>query len=410
MRIKKIISIMLSAIICISLCSCKKRNEGRSKEKGLNLYVDIKDKNSLSIIKFLIEEYTKRNPKSKLNINDVLGGENSIVEDISKGKEADVVITSRNTMIELSQKGLLGDMSQYYERNKIGEKNYNIMSSYGRVMDKYYGIGVVPYTMEIFYNTDALSKLGEKVPENISNLLALAKKLKDKNIRIPVVVPEDLDINLALSSIAASNKVKLSDLDNAYENKKAYKEIKEMQSVFNDINIVKNKAKIDKNSFEIGNESTFTSMKNGSVPIVISTSYYYNNLKEGNIDLVKNLQGANNTKFNMPVIVNTLLCVPTNGKNTEEAGKFIKFILEESTQEKLVKKGHISGSKKANAELQGIGEDIVKHLSNANDNSILYIYSLPKKFQRPISAKIDSILAGKYSKKEWEEILDEVYK
>lgn len=401
---------MLSAIICISLCSCKKRNEGRSKEKGLNLYVDIKDKNSLSIIKFLIEEYTKRNPKSKLNINDVLGGENSIVEDISKGKEADVVITSRNTMIELSQKGLLGDMSQYYERNKIGEKNYNIMSSYGRVMDKYYGIGVVPYTMEIFYNTDALSKLGEKVPENISNLLALAKKLKDKNIRIPVVVPEDLDINLALSSIAASNKVKLSDLDNAYENKKAYKEIKEMQSVFNDINIVKNKAKIDKNSFEIGNESTFTSMKNGSVPIVISTSYYYNNLKEGNIDLVKNLQGANNTKFNMPVIVNTLLCVPTNGKNTEEAGKFIKFILEESTQEKLVKKGHISGSKKANAELQGIGEDIVKHLSNANDNSILYIYSLPKKFQRPISAKIDSILAGKYSKKEWEEILDEVYK
>ena len=46
----------------------------------------------------------------------------------------------------------------------------------------------------------------------------------------------------------------------------------------------------------------------------------------------------------------------------------------------------------------------------ANDNSILYVYSLPKKFQGIISKKIDAILNGKYSGNEWAETVDEASK
>lgn len=411
MKIRKSILFILTVLLCINFLSCKKKPaEEGNKEKTLNLYIDIKDKSALEIIKLLTEAYTKQNPQSKLKINDVLGGENNIVEDVSKGEKADILLCSRNTMVELSKKGLLSDMSQYYEKNKVSEKFYNIISAYGRVEDKYYGIGIIPHTIEVFYNTDSVSKLGAKSPENVIDLLSLLKKISGKGIRIPVIVPEDLDINIALSSVIGSNRLKFTALDKAYDNKNSYKDLKVMQYVFDDINIAAKEGGISKNSFELGNESTLTSLTNGSIPVVIGNSYYYKNLKEGNIDTVDELTLDNKMKANIPVIVNTLLCVPTNGKNTEEVGKFIKYVLSDETQESLVKKGYISGNKKANAELQGIGEKIVKHLSNANENSILYIYGIPKKFNKPISGKIDSILAGKYSGKEWEEILNEIYK
>jgi hypothetical protein len=57
-----------------------------------------------------------------------------------------------------------------------------------------------------------------------------------------------------------------------------------------------------------------------------------------------------------------------------------------------------------------VGLSIVKHLQNANDNSVMYIYSIPKKFQSVISQKVDSILSGKYTGNEWQQIVDEVYK
>ncbi|MCM8709790.1 extracellular solute-binding protein [Clostridium sp. SYSU_GA19001] len=411
MRQKKVIAIVISFLLCINLVSCKKKSaeENEDKKKTLNIYVDIKDKNTLNIIKFLTEEYKKANPKSELKINDVLGGGTNIIEDISKGTEADLVLTSRNTMIELAQKGLLSDMSQQFEKNKISEKYYNIVAAYGRIGEKYYGIGVIPYTVEFFYNTDAINKLGINPPGNIQDALALMKKLNSSNIKVPIVVTEDLDINCALSSIIASNKVKASALDTAYDNNEVYKNIKEMQGIFDDINTAVKETGINKSFFELGNENTLAYLTNGSIPFVISTSYYYNNLKESNIKLIEEFQLGNGMKGNMPVIINALLCMPTNSKNSEDAGKFIKFLLSDETQENIVKKGYISGSKKANAELLGLGESIVKHLSNANDNSIVYIYNLPKKFQKHISGKVDSILAGKYTKNEWQEILNEVY-
>lgn len=394
------------------MCSCRRKptQEQGNKDKELKIYVDIKDKNSLSVIRFLTEEYTKQNPKAKLKVNDVLGGGSNIAEDISKGGKADLILTSRNTMIELSQKGLLSDMSQYYEKNKIGEKYYNIISSYGRVGEKYYGIGILPYVVTAFYNKDAVNKLGVSAPANVKDMLGILKKLEESNMRIPVIISEDLDINTALSSIIASNRVKMSALEAAYDNKNSYKNIKEMQDIFNDINIAKTQGGINKNSFELGNESTLTSLLNGSTPVIISTSYYYNKLKEGNIETIGDITMDNNMKASTPVLIDILLCMPTNGRNSEEAGKFVKFLLGEEIQEKLVKKGYISGSKKANAELQGLGEGIVNKLAGANENSIVYVYNLPKKFNKVISSKIDSILSGNHSKNEWDEILNEVYK
>jgi ABC-type glycerol-3-phosphate transport system substrate-binding protein len=397
--------------VCLSFSACKKKNEAsEDKEKGLNVYVDIKDKNSLNIIKFLTEEYKKENPKSNIKVNDVLGGGNNIFEDISKGTEADLIFTSRNTMIELAKKGLISDMSQHYERNKIGEKFYKIVSAYGRVGDKYYGIGMMPYTMEIFYNGDALGKLGIKGPTNIKEMSEVAKKLSDNNVRIPVVLGDDLDINTALSSIVASNTIKQEQLDDQFDNSNSYRAMKDMQKIFDGVNMVVKQAQINKNLFELGNESTINSLASGTIPLVLSTSYYQESLKNGKINLVEDYNITPNQAGIVPVIINTVLCMPTNGKNQEEAGKFIKFAVSEGTQEKLINKGYITGNKKSDEKLSGLGASISKHLQGSNDESVVYIYSLPKKFQGPISARIEAILNGKYTGSEWIDIVNEVYK
>jgi ABC-type glycerol-3-phosphate transport system substrate-binding protein len=396
----------------MSVTSCKSKSKisEDSKEKSLNVYIDIKDKNALNIIKTLTEEYKKANPEVKLKINDILGGGNNIFEDISKGTEADLIFTSRNTMIELSQKGLISDMAQYYERNKIGEKFHNIMSAYGRIGDKYYGIGLMPYTIEVFYNGEALRKLGITAPTNIKEMNSVIKKLSSANMKIPVVLTDDLDINIALSSIIASNSVNLSELDDDYDNASAYKEISNMQKIFEGTNAVVKEAQLNKNIFELGNESTIASLAKGTVPILISTSYYQSSLKNGTVNLIEDYTILPNQKGNVPVIINTLLCIPTNGKNQEETGKFVKAIISEDIQGKLTKMGYITGNKKNDEKLSGLGASIGKHLLEASDNSIIYIYNLPQKFQPVISGKIDSILNGKYSGNEWKEIVNEVYK
>jgi raffinose/stachyose/melibiose transport system substrate-binding protein len=405
-------AIMISILLCASFTACKSKSKDGSdtKEKNLNVYVDIKDKNSLNIIKYLTEEYKKENPKAKLKVNDVLGGGNNIFEDISKGTEADLIFTSRNTMMELAQKGLISEMGQYYEKNKIGDKFYKIISAYGRVGEKYYGIGMIPYTMEIFYNGESLSKLGITSPTNIKDMKSVIKKLTDRNIKIPVVLTDDLDINTALSSLVASNTVKLSQLDTEYNNSEAYKKMKDMQKVFEGVNTVVKDTQISKSMFELGNDSTITALANGTVPLIVSTSYHIEGLKNGKVNLVEDYTITPSQVGVVPIIINTLLCSPTNGKNQEEAGKFVKFVISEDTQEKLAKKGYVTGNKKVDEKLSGLGASISKHLMGATDNSILYVYSLPKKFQAIISGKIDAILNGKYSGNEWVEIVDEASK
>lgn len=409
MKIKKKLIYIMIILLIIPCLSCQKKDK-TNKEKNLNIYIDIKDKSALNIIKFLTDEYKKDNPDSKLKVNDVLGGGNNIASDISKGTEADLILTSRNTMIELSEKGLISDMEQYYEKNKITEKFYSVMSAYGRINDKYYGLSILPYSFEVYYNSDALNKLGITNLSNIKDVLNTTKKLNNNNVRIPVVIPEDLDINILLSSIVASNSIKITSLDSIYDNKNEYSKMKDMQGIFNTIYKVSVENTINKNLFELGNENSFTALENGNIPIVISTSYYYSKIKDTKVTLIGDYTIVPEMKEKIPVIVNSVLCMPTNGKNSEEAGKFIKFVISDDTQQMLSKKGYITGNKKINEKSIGVPSIIAAHLSKADDNSIIFTSSMPYKLQGIISSKIDNILQGKYTGSEWEDIINEAYK
>lgn len=407
---KKIVIMFLLTALIINISGCGSSSNETSKEKQLNIYVDVKDKESLNIIKYVTEEYKKANSKAKINLNNAIG--EKIEEDISKGNEADIVITSRNNMLKLSRKGLLSDMGNYYDENKINDRYYNVVKAYGRYEDKYYGIDLIPYTMEILYNKSAFDKLGLKTPATISDLKDTLKKLGEASKRVPVVIPEDLDINSGLFSIIVNNRVNMRKLESKYDSgANSYKTITEMQQAFDVLNDLIKYGSITKNTFEIGNESTVNKFEKGDIPIIICSSYYANNFKDDNIKAIGENMNDSSVKFNVPVISNSILCVAVNNKNGEEVGNFIKFVLNDDTQKKLKEKGFVTGNKKVNGDKEkGIKGIVIQHLSTSTEDSVAYIYNIPSKLKNSISSKIDEMLSGKETKKEWQEVVDETYK
>jgi len=391
-------------LMVFNTCACTKKTP--EKEKQLNLYLDVKDKYSMNLIKFFIDEYKKDNPKIKVNLSNALGGGN-LLEDISKGTEADIIFTSRNSVIELSQKGLISDMGSYYEKNKFSDKYFKIMTEYGRVGDKYFGVGLVPYTVEILYNTAALKTLNLTPPNNIMDVKAVLAKLKASSIRVPVILTEDLDRYGGAASILANNIVTTQKLENSYGSSlDTYKEVKEMQNFFNTINTLVKSGIVDKNTFELGDETSITSLNKGSIPMLITISYYNNRFETANIGLVEDYSLSSNSKPNMPVIINSVLCVATNSKNGEETADFIKAVFGDDMQKRLVQKGFISGDKKANENAVGLNRNSVNQMSNSNENSILFLYNMPYKLSNEVVARINNILMGKYTGKEWQEAVE----
>ncbi|HID0787935.1 TPA: ABC transporter substrate-binding protein, partial [Clostridium botulinum] len=382
----------------------------KNNNKELNMYIDIKDENSLNILKIIMEEYKKSNEDVKININNALGS--NVEEELKKEKSPDLIFVSRNEMIKLSQKGLLNNMETSYEKNNITKDYYNVFNSYGRFKDKYYGLPIIPYTIEVLYNTDALKKLNIEEPKNINDIKNVMKQLKTSSTKVPVMLPNDLDINSIIFSIISNNTTNSMELENIYDKgKKEYQTLKNMQEPFNIINNMVKDNILDKNSFETGKEVTLEKFNNGDIPIIISTSYYNNQIKSPNIKSVKQLYNVDKLNNTEPVIINSIMCLPLKAKNSEETNNFIDFTFSEKTQKYLLKKGFITGNKKINKEKEGdltkLNKTTVEKLNNLNENSILVLYNLPNTFKSSISSSIDKILNNEYTGKEWNKIVED---
>lgn len=407
---------LITLILILSLSSfslgCSKKEV--NSESLLNIYVDIKDKQSQSIIKFMIDEYKKSKPDIKINISNTLGNDKTLVQDISKGGNADILFTSRNNMLELSKKGLLSDIGEMYDKNKLNERYYKIVASYGRIGDKYYGIGVMPYSIEILYNKNELNRLKIPEPNKPENFYSIIKTLNQNSIHIPIVLTDDISVNSGMASIFANKNVKLSRLEKIYDSsKEEYSKITEMQSIFDSINNFVKYSNINRNTFELGGESTIENFVSGSIPLIICDSYYstiLNSADVNKIGIVNDYSSLTGDEGIVSVIVNSIMCVPANSKNSSEINDFFLYAYSDDLQEKLIDKGFVTGNIKANEKLNGFAKLISNHIEKSDDNCISIIYSLPKKFKSEIELKVDNIISGNYTKKEWQDIVERLIK
>lgn len=405
--------ILLGFIFLTGITGCtnkgNKNATAKEEKKKLKICVDVKDKHTVNIIKFMIDEYKKEDKDLEIDITNPLDS-NKICDDISQGEGSDIIFTSRNSMLELEKKGLLSDLSNFYSKNKIDDKFYNIMSAYGRVRDKYYGIGIIPYSIEVVYNRQALEKLGATPPKNITDFFQVLKKMNDSGTKLPVVLTEDIDIYNAFAAIFFSNLVELQRLENSYDSgMDSYKGIKEVQQVFDNINLLVKQGAVNREIVEQGSETTMSRLVKGDIPAMLTTSYYSKDIKDDKMGVVETYN-ISSLKEVIPVIINGLMCVPANSKNEEQVNNLMEFFFSDKIQKKLVEEGFITGNKEANKDLEGVKKTINEHIGKSNSNSIIYIYNFPKKFHPLFESKIMKVLSGKYNGNEWNEILEEAYK
>ncbi|MGV8982853.1 ABC transporter substrate-binding protein [Clostridium sp.] len=407
--IKNLCAVIIILSIVGNFSACK--SEKNVKEKKLNVFLDVSDEYSSNVIKFLIQDFKKSNPNVEVKLNDALGTKSDIMETINLGTEIDLMFTNRNTLIELTKKGVLSDLGSAYEKNFISSRYYNIMGSYGRVGDIFYGIGVVPYSIELLYNKAYLEKLKIPNPDNLEGWLNAVKLVNAKGIKTPVALTEDVDVDGFLFSLTANKVINIHDLEQSYDSgEEGYKKLKGMQNTFDSFNtLVKNNG-ITGDSFEVGNEQSISNFNNSEIPLMACISYYNSKLNGPNMGIIEDYDNNSNYGSNVPIIINSLLCMPINAKNGDIANAFIKYIYSDEVQLRIAQSGIISGNKIANNKASGVSKIIVQHMNKANDNSILVLYNLPEKIKNGVLLAIKKIINGGYNSKEWDELLKKTYK
>ena len=406
---KKIIFFIIAVIvICmISMYGCKTKSKNDDKEeKTLSLYIDVKDKQSLKILNYIIEDYKKENEDLKINM--LMSSDTSDIEESSKN--ADIIFTSRSQIMNLSQKGILSDMKSYYDKFDITSRYYNIVSSYGRYNDKMYGIPMNLYTMEILYNKNMV-KTSNGMPATIKEIESVLKDFTVNSKEVPVILNDGTDVNNILASFIACNSIKVSTYESIYRNgSESYKGLNDMQEIFSNTNYLKKSGILKKGTLESGNGNIILRFTKGEIPFVICSSNFLYEFKDmDDIKAVSDYSEIFQNNGIVPVFSNCILTIPLTSKNEEETEKFIKFAFSDDEEKKISERGFLTGNIKIDAQNKGLYGTAAWHMNNANENNIALCECLPEEIMTLISYKIDKIFEGKYKGTEWREVVDEAY-
>ncbi|MBP2032784.1 ABC-type glycerol-3-phosphate transport system substrate-binding protein [Clostridium algifaecis] len=399
---KKVTLFFLIFILLFNSTGCSFKKEV-SREKQLNLYIGVKDKENLNTIKTLTDLYKKKNPKLKLNVNNFVN--DKIDSNIVNNN--DILFIKRDDMFNFSRKGLISDMKNFYTENNIANRYYSVMKSYGRFNDKYYGIPIIPYTFELLYNKKYFEKEKIKVPETTEEFHNLLKKINSTSEKVPVILNEGMDINNGLFSLMAANElISMSKLQEIYDSSpEKYKELTYIQKIFNNINNLTKSGYITKDTFQLGNESAISKFDRGEIPLIFMSSYYINDIKSqyiGSLD-----EKLPNIKI--PVISNMVMCIPTKSSNAAEVDDFMKFTFGDKMQKEFSRMGFVTGIKNTKIQNKGAKNIVLSHIKNSTEDTIAIVYNIPYKIVRNISSKIDDIFSGKYTGNEWNDIINSSY-
>jgi len=408
----KTVLIVVIIVFLLNIFGCSKKQESKKEEKSkLNFYINIDDEYSLKEVNFIINEFQNANKNVDVKFEGGIGDRKLVNNEENSIEKSDIIFASRNKMIDMKKKGLLANLSDKYDENNIKERYYNIIGAYGRIGEEYYGIGLMPYSIEFLYNKDALRKLNISFPSNVNEWIKILNICKDNGVQVPVVINKEIEIENVVGSIIINSNVNMENITEMYDSGlNQYSKVINMQRAFNIIYEFVRNGYFNNSIFRNGDENDIDRFLKGEIPLIIASSYYHNKFNESNIGIIKEYTNSNNTfTHNIPVIVDPLLCVSEKNSNSIEVNNFIKFVLSDEFQNKLVNLGYITGNKKANREFTSLNNIIVEHINNASSSSILFIYNMPKKITKNIASAIAEILKGRYTGKEWYEILKNTY-
>jgi ABC-type glycerol-3-phosphate transport system substrate-binding protein len=405
-KIKKIVFIVLMIILnCNLLLGCSK---GKDEPKGkLSILIQNNASQDVDVINTLIANYKKAHSQIEIKIENMT--ENEKIEKVTVDKpDYDVLICERNMMISMARQGYLSDISSNVSNNKMIDKFYSIVSTYGRIDDKYYGIGVMPYSLTFIYNRQQAAGYIKNSDE--MDLMSLIRLSKEKNFKIPIALPKEMDISLAVASIIADNMINETDLEKNFDiGQDKYKKLTQMQEMFKFMNTLYKDYGVSADKFVLSDTSIVKKVESGEVPFALVTT-----LSSKEIDESKNIAVVNNniidgSKVNPPVVIDHLVCQLQNAKNKDEVVRFLDYLSDDESYKALGKEGIITGNRSANSELKGLQSQMIWPISVANENNIVFYHNLPYKMKPHIIEQTKNLINGVYSGKEWQTIVDKTY-
>ena len=404
---------ILNLIFYLSICLCMifmegcKGEESNSEEKNGTLSIVLEKGNvgDLENINIILENFKKAHENYSVSIIEKEDIKN-IKQDIIN-KKYDVIISSRDTFLTLNESGLIKDLTSYFNQNKSQSKFYDIVYAYGKVGDKNLGMGLLPSSIEILYNKN---KLSDYLKEN-NALEGLKNIINEKDIKIPYILPSDLNINLAISSIASNNLIKENNLISIYNgDKNKYLDVVDINNMFSLLNILSKDYGLSGKKFIKSDISILESLDNGKIPFAVTTSDIAKDLNYSNIESLENLE-INGYKVTPPILSRYTVYATSSSENLQGINTFLDYMINDNTYIPLGEKGIITGNKKADSNFRGLNKIFLTSISKAGINNIPYYLNLPKNFLPALNEKLKDIIDyGLYNKNYWADIVYKVFK
>lgn len=411
-NIKKVLGIFLISLICLNFIGCTNKKDKKEEASGLkevNICTNLDSKDDLYLINYIKNQYESMNAKNRVNIinfSDLKEATYMLNE-----KKANLLFTDRNSMIQLESKGLIGEMTPIVKEEKLNERYYDIVINYGKHRNGIYGVGILPFSMEILYNKNVADKINIAYPKDIHELFNVFKKLNEKDIEIPVTMPENIEINELLFSIIFNNITFENNIDEFYgSSDKYYKDSKDIQKVFEYINYLYKNNIITNKTFKKMGFDNLKELQEKEYPLFIA-AYNGRGLNKFEELYKYQLLDLNKNSFKNIIIVEPVVCVNTDSMDKEEVKKFIKFIYSEDFQQNLSQQGFKTASKAVNNKTTEKNEKVfIDHINYGNKRNMMINHSIPEEINRSIEKIVTKILKGQYTGEEWKEVIKSTYK
>lgn len=393
--------ILLVLVLALIVTSCGQKVE--KERRNLTIGVEEGKEEDYKAIELLIEGF-----KSTHNGYDVVVKTekdlNGVKEDIIN-KHFDVIISSRKTFLRFNEQGLTKELTSYFNQNKAQGKFYNIIYSYGKIGEKLFGMGMLPYSMEFVYNKTSLP---ESLKE-VNDLESLKSFIKEKNIKIPVVLPEDTNLELALSSIVYNNIIKQNSLLDIYDTEKSeYLQVEDISDTFKDLNMLVTEYGLNEEDFIVANKDVLEKVNSGEFTIALVSNRAGGNTQYENIESISSIN-MREYKVTPPIVINYMVYAVSSSENIEGINKFFDYLIKDDTYSPLVENGLLTGNKVADSSATGLNSMLLRTISQGGIDNIPYYLNLPEKFIAPLEKQVNNILQGKYTGNSWESVVEDTF-
>lgn len=388
---------LIMVVICVLVSCGKKENSG----KEIEIYFNEKTVQKIDVIKRVVKTYEDVSGK-KIKLIGV-SDENEIKKNIKEKSEAKLVVLDGYSFYDFIENDLLRDLTYLYKEKRTREKFSIITNVYPRQNGRYWGISLMPFSLDLILNVDYLEKLGVRIEKD--NMAEAIMQLKEKDIKIATWIESEYSKELLLSALVANDTViyELSEREITGAIEKKITSIKDGQRIFDEMYKYYQMGSFREENFVEGDESILKQFNEGKIPAILTTTLAANKLSSEIKTTLINRLPIENKYISAPVGID-IIFTSTIGKDTGKVDDFLRFLVQRGI-ESLNDYNGVTGNKYIDSGRVGIQGKMASSINATDQINKLYFNIISNKNIWIINEELVNIMNGHYDGHEWERVL-----